>query len=253
MNKFLMVFVMLGGCVLATPDEQNLFEAPRFETPRIDTIEAPGPGLLWQPRWHPEGTLLADHDRELWMVTGHGTRNIVSGDDTLGNISLDEHDAIAMSLEEEACLTPNDVDYWGPGNNNWQPIYGPDEDDRGPFVLDWGNLIRYRTTPEALESWGYYYRWTDYYDGGMDDWESFTDAETLVTLRDGTVVRTELGVYYILHERAYLFRPASLAIRVGYREEQMQEMYEARMRDLVRVTTSFTRDLFDACPAMEEL
>jgi hypothetical protein len=216
-----------------------------YEVPRLDVPFDPP----WFPSWHPQGTLLEDAAGDLWMVGEHDTRLMVSGDDTLGYVSLDEHDAIAMSPLEERCLAPNLEQYWGPGNYDWWPVYGPYEEDPGPFILDGLRHVRRPVAHEALESWGYYWRWMDYFDGGEDEWMSYAFDPEPVPFRDGSLARTELGIYYLLHGRAYLFRPAELAFEVGYREEDMQMMHEARLRELAIVTTSFTRETFETCPS----
>ncbi len=227
---------------------QSRIDAEAIETPALprlrDSLEP-----LWFPRWHPEGTLLVDAADNLWMAGELGTRLEVSGDDSLGNIGLDEHDAISMSPEEERCLIPLWGEYWESGNYAWQPIYGPDEENRGPFILDWEHHIRRPVAHEVLESWGYYWRWMDYFDGGEDEWLTLVYQDEPIPFRDGSLARTELGTYYLLHGRAYLFRPAELALEVGYREEDMQRMSEVRLRELARVTTSLTRETFDTCPA----
>lgn len=214
--------------------------------------DAPPPPVAAWPRSHPIGTLLVDNERELWMVAEGGIRLSVSGDDTLGEIGMDEHDAIPMTAEEERCLFPSS-DYWGPGNFAWQPVYGPHEDDPGPFILDWDRRIRRSVSFEALESWGYYWRWMDYFDGGEDEWQSFTYEGEPVGLRDGTLVHTEYGFYYVVHGRSFFFHPASVAAEAGYHLEDSLSMSDRRLRELAPASTAFTRETFDRCPADEAL
>lgn len=261
--------VSLVGCMageggFANPEPFPIADHPPIvrELPELDfELRCRGCELLeppvfdreseWRPRSHPFGTLLVDHRDELWMVGADGGRLPVSGDDSLGNVGLDEHDAIPMSLEEERCLTPDESRYWGSGNEAWWPVYGPYEEDPGPFILDWARYERRPVSREVLESWGYYWRWMDYFDGGEDEWSSFAFLDEPVPFRDGSLARTELGTYYLVHGRAYLFRPAELALEVGYREEDMQMMSEHRLRQLAVVTTSLRREHFDLCPADE--
>ncbi|MCC6563352.1 hypothetical protein IT087_00490, partial [Candidatus Uhrbacteria bacterium] len=264
MRKLYLVFAFvvawpLPGCVagegdlrdpeMMAPEPVGEFHLPRieaeaFDIPRVRETLDP----VWQPSWHPQGTLLVDAAGDLWMVGEHETRLPVSGDDTLGYVSLDEHDAIPMSPDEERCLVPDESRYWGPGNYAWWPVYGLYEEDRGPFILDGERFVRRPVSHEVLESWGYYWRWMDYFDGGEDEWLSYTFEDDPVPFRDGSLARTELGTYYLLHGRAYLFRPAELALEAGYREEDMQMMNETRLRELAIVTTSFTRETFETCP-----
>lgn len=207
----------------------------------------PAPVAMW-PRSHPVGTLLVDHLGSLWMVIEDGVRAPVSGDDTLANISQDEHDATSMTLEEERCLRTID-DYWGPPNYAWQPVHGPEEDPE-LYVLDWERRLRHPVTYEALDSYGYYTPWLDYYDGGDDDWTSFANAEP-VGIRDGTLVHTEHGFYYVVHNRSFWFNPPGLVSTAGYQPEDALWMRDSRLRELAPASTSFNYDTFDRCPADE--
>jgi hypothetical protein len=207
----------------------------------------PAPVATW-PRSHPVGTLLADHLGDLWMVTADGIRMNVSGDDTLGEISLDEHDATPMTLEEEHCLRPVD-DYWGPPNYAWQPIHGPEADPE-LYVLDWEHHLRHPTSFEALDSYGYYTPWLDYFDGGDDEWSSFTNADP-IGIRDGTLVHTEHGFYYVVHGRSFWFNPSDLVAEAGYQPEDALWMRDSRLRELAPASTSFNYETFDRCPADE--
>jgi hypothetical protein len=205
------------------------------------------PIVTW-PRSHPVGTLLVDHDDALWMVIEQGIRAPVSGDDTLGNISLDEGDATPMTLEEERCLRPAD-DYWGPGNWDWWPVYGPDEADPGPFILNGVTRTRRPVSNEALESWGYYWRWMDYFDGGEDEWLSYAFDPEPIPLRDGTLVHTEHGFYYVVHGRSFYFRPSELVAQAGYHPESAIWMRDTRLRELAPVSTALDYETFNLCPA----
>ena len=262
MKKLLFVFLILSGCVFGVPTEAEAMDtsmpepSPNAELPRFEVpIEEPMASLelhpVWHPRSHPQGTLLVDHDREIWMVTRDGVRQPVSGDDTLGLISLDEHDAVAMTLEEEACLVPDESEHWGPGNEAWWPVWGPDEEDSGPFIIDWDRHTRYRTSIAALESWGYYWRWMDWFDGGADEWASYTDASATIGIRDGTLARTELATYYVVHGRSYAFLPASVATDAGYTDTHVLRLTEAQLRDHAPAATFLDRSSFERCPAME--
>jgi hypothetical protein len=211
----------------------------------------PDPALVatW-PRLHPVGTLLVDHLGDLWMVIEDGVRAPVSGDDTLGEISLDEHDATSMTLEEERCLRTVD-DYWGPSNNSWWPVYGPTEEDPGPFILDGFHHVRRPVSHETLESWGYYWRWMDYFDGGEDEWLSYAYDPEPIPIRDGTLVHTEYGFYYVVHGRSFWFNPDDLVAAAGYHPENALWMRDSRLRELAPASTSFNHETFDRCPADE--
>ncbi len=202
----------------------------------------------WRPRTHPAGTLLVDHEGELWMVMNSAERQIVSGDDSLSYIGVDEDTAIPMSPEEERCLFPIDYRYWSPPSWNWQPVYGPSEEDPGPYMLDWDLRTRSRVTFEALQTWGYVPSLIDWFDFGAEEWASFHEAGP-VGLRPGTLVRTELGIYYVMHDRAYFFTPESLAADAGYQEREMFHLTESRLRELATVTTPLTEEAFNFCPA----
>ncbi|MSO38483.1 MAG: hypothetical protein EXQ69_09600 [Acidimicrobiia bacterium] len=137
---FMFVCVFLGGCrfergALGSYPDAGVGDAAQL-LPRLDCLPdlsppTPTPVATW-PRSHPSQTLLVD---------------------LLGDIGLDAHDAIAMTAEEERCLTPS-TNVWGPPNYGWQPVYGPDEEDRGPFIIDWTANTRHRTSLEALKSYG---------------------------------------------------------------------------------------------------
>jgi len=202
------------------------------------------------PRTHPVGTLLIDQDRELWMMTGYGFRSPVSGDDTLGLIGMNESDAIPMTSEEARCTLERD-DYWIPENNGWWPVYGPFEGDPGPFVLNWISFERRPVSLEALESWGYYTRWLDWFDGGLDEWESYHYNPEPQSLRDGTLVQTESAYYYIVHARSYLFDSSDLATQAGYHIDDAMRLSESRLRELAPSAFVLTRESFNHCPADE--
>lgn len=258
----LSVFIFLfSGCVLdrsplgpayAVPDaatSPNIRldpEPPMLDLDLLDPDAGPAPAV-W-PRSHLVGTLLVDHEDQLWMVVEDGLRMPVSGDDTLGLISLDESDAIRMTPEEERCLTPAE-DYWGPDNFNWWPVYGPHEEDPGPFILDGALWSRRPVSIEALESWGYYWRWMDGFDGGEDEWEMYVFDERPIPIRDGTLVHTEYGFYYVVHGRSFYFSPTELVAEAGYHPESALWMRDRRLRELAPASTALTRESFDFCHA----
>lgn len=255
---WLFVFIMLEpGCELRRERlSENQSNAHDSEAPlychdagisSISEDDASTSAPIW-PSTHPQGTLLVDADGQLWMMTGDGLRAPVSGDDTLGLIGMDESDAVRMTEAEESCTTETN-DYWGPGNNHWWPVYGPLEGDSGPFVLDWMNLERRPISLEVLESWGYYTRWLDWFDGGMDEWDAYTFNPEPLALRDGTLVQTEIGLYYIVHARAFLFHPTGLAHEAGYRTEEAMLMSESRLRELAPPAFALTRESFGRCPS----
>lgn len=264
---FLMSCFLFIGCVLdpssvalAETDAGIVADAelmtPRPDASCAEAADAPGsepdsPPLVpaW-PRSHPVGTLLIDQDDALWMVVEYGVRAPVSGDDTLGYISLDEGDATAMTREEERCLATID-DYWGPGNFDWWPVYGPDEADPGPFILNGVTHTRRPVSNEALESWGYYWRWMDYFDGGEDEWLSYAFDPEPIPLRDGTLVHTEYGYYYVVHGRSFYFRPSELVAQAGYHPENAIWMRDARLRELAPASTSMDYETFNLCPVDE--
>ncbi|MCE9586570.1 hypothetical protein K8R04_04635 [Candidatus Uhrbacteria bacterium] len=257
---FMFVWVFLGGCVLEDGPLPSTVDAgltaDASQLPPILVLDCvsdpsppdPTPVATW-PRSHPSGTLLVDHVGDLWMVADHGIRMQVSGDDTLGEIGLDEHDATMMTLEEERCLTPS-LDYWGPPNYSWQPVYGPDEADRGPFVIDWAHNTRHRTSIEALDSYGYYTRWIDGFDSPGDAWSLLAEGDP-VGIRDGTIVHTQHGFYYVVHGRSFWFNPPDLVAEAGYHPENALWMLDSRLREIAPASTSFEHETFDICPADE--
>lgn len=245
-SKWLMVclgFLFVFGCL---PEEASAHQAHAFEA-RPARIE---PGRLWRPRSHPIGTLLVDGAGELWMVAEGGRREYVAGDDLLGEVALDDGDAISMSPEEERCL-PTTGTEWSPEILSWEPLWGYG-DDENLYVLRQQTYERRLTTPEALLSWGRDAEWIDWYQGQPGTWELFRDIEPDFGMRDGTLVRTELGLYYVARGRSYPFVPSSLAVEVGYRAEAELAMSEARLRAQAPTAFSLTRAVFDRCPADEE-
>ncbi|MCC7522454.1 hypothetical protein IT407_01460 [Candidatus Uhrbacteria bacterium] len=257
----LMFMFLLSGCLLdraplgppLPTSDAGSFPSVHFnpEPPVLDrgllppdADEGPAP---W-PRTYLVGSLLVDHEDQLWMVVDDGIRMPVSGDDTLGYISLDESDAVRMTLEAERCLTPVE-DYWGPDNFNWWPVYGPHEGDEGPFILDSVLGTRRPVSIEALESWGYYWRWMDSFDGGEDEWAMYAFDERPIPIRDGTLVHTEYGFYYVVRGRSFYFSPTELVAEAGYHPESALWMRDRRLRELAPASTSLTRESFDYCPA----
>ncbi len=274
MKKRLIPFVLVGawliqGCVpvgggfgdAGTVDESvdgglgavvRLDEASHFVDFAGEVfIDAPPLASVWRPRWHPQGTLLRDGSRDLWMTVSSSRRRPVAGDDVLGEVGLDDRNAILMTSEEERCLLPEpDDEYWYPENYAWQPLYGPYEYEN-LYLVDWEHRTRRIASIEALDSWGYFTPWLDYFDGRLEMWESLALLEEPLRFRDGALVRTDIATYFLLHGRAYIFYPQSLAEEAGYRSEEMLRMTESRLRALALVTTALTRDLFDSCPADE--
>ncbi|MEK7473522.1 MAG: hypothetical protein AAB668_02230 [Patescibacteria group bacterium] len=268
MRKFLYPFAFVGawlvqGCVpteggfgdAGTADESaegGLGSGFRFDLERSFAIDAPPLPAVWRPRLHPPGTMLVDHSRDLWMVVTGLERRSIAGDDVLGEAGLSDHNAIRMSPDEERCVVPvADDEYWYPENGAWRPFYGPHEDD-GLYLVDWEHRTRRPASIETLYSWGYSASRLDDYDGDMDEWDALSVLEEPLRFRDGTIARTEIATYYLLYGRAYIFVPQTLAEEAGYRLEDMLDIREALLRTLARVTTAFTRDYFDLCPAEGE-
>lgn len=231
-------FLVLFGCVAPEPAAaESTFTARPAGFP---------PARLWRPRSHLVGTLLVDHDGELWMVSEGGRRDYVSGDDLLGEISLDDSDAILMTAEEERCLPISGAD-WSPEILNVEPLWGYG-DDENLYVLDWSAYERHLTTPEALLSWGRDAEWIDWFQGRPERWEMFRTVDPPFGFRDGTLVRTELGLYYVGRGRSYPFVPSSLAEEAGYDPDEALEMRDARLRDLAPTAFGLTRASFEHCP-----
>lgn len=204
----------------------------------------------WQPRMHPPGTLLLDHNRDLWMVTNWFERRRVTGNDLLEIAGINGSEAILMSREEERCMIAAESQAWVPINDDWQPLYGPNEDER-LYIVDWRARTRKPASLEALRSWGYYPYWIDQFDGPEEQWNSLTDVTPPLSFRDGTVVRTEEGPFFLLHGEAHPFVPPELAAGVGYVERFFVQLPHARLEDLVQFGDAFTRETFSACPADE--
>lgn len=208
---------------------------------------------VWRPRTHPPGTLLMDRDREMWMVVNRLERRSVSGDDVLAETGLGTGDAIRMSPEEERCLLPvPDVEYWYPEIMRWHPVLGPGDDEQ-VYVLDWERRLRRRTSLLELASHGFSSHWLDQFDAGDEAWRSFESVEPSFSFRDGQIVRTEEGLYYLLRGEAHTFRPAELAREAGYLERSVTELPHERLEDLVSFGDPFTRETFTICPADEPI
>lgn len=204
---------------------------------------------IWRPHAHPPGTLLMDRDRVMWMVVNRLERREVSGDDVLAETGLGTGEAIRMSPAEERCLLPvPDVEYWYPEIMRWHPVLGPGDDEQ-VYVLDWERYLRRRTTLPELASHGFSSHWLDQFDAGDEAWRSFEDIEPPFSFRDGQIVRTEDGLYYLLGGEAHAFLPPELAIEAGYSERSFMSIPHARLEDLVAFGEPFTREHFDACPA----
>jgi hypothetical protein len=246
------VFVLVG-CESGEGDASfpaNSFDADLASVHWPDVAVVADAPILepWRPRTHLQGTLLVDRAGELWMMGADAVRLRVSGDDTLGLIAMDDGDAIPMSEEAERCLAVSDLD-WGPGNENWAPYYPPGDDDTGPYMLDGVLLERRPVSREALISWGYSWDWIESYDGGDEEWSSYTLVDEPVPLRDGTIVHTEYGFYYVARGRSYYFRPTVLAAEVGFRLEDSLSIPDRRLREIAPVAFALTRETFDRCPA----
>jgi len=256
MKKMLPLFAVLGGCVLAAPAPLEAQDAPPFDPPEFHLPSARVEGLpelelheTWHPRSHPMGTLLLDSSRHLWMVTGSGLRRPVNGDDTLGEIGLGFEDAIPMSDEEERCVVADrGSDYWYPEIEDWHPVFGPYEDEN-LYVLNWDSLERRITSPEAMQSYGLNTMWIDWFDASDEQWYMFEDEDPPFPMRDGALVRTELGLYYVVHGRSYYFWPQTLAEEAGYHTESALEMHDARLRDVAPAAFTLERWGFELCPA----
>ncbi|KAA0206052.1 hypothetical protein EDM68_03520 [Candidatus Uhrbacteria bacterium] len=208
---------------------------------------------VWRPRTHPPGTLLRSADRVMWMVVNRLERREVSGDDVLAETGLGTGDAIRMSPEEERCLRPvPDVEYWYPEIMRWHPVIGPG-DDEGVYVLDWERRLRRSTAPAVLDSHGFSSHWLDPFDAGDEAWASFEEVGPLFSFRDGQIVRTEEGLYYLLRGEAHAFRPPELAREAGYLERGITDLPHERFEDLVAFGEPFTRETFTICPADEPI
>lgn len=229
----------------------NLDPELRFELPRFDPetrFEA-----LWKPRAHPPGTLLVDSERELWMVVNWLERRPVAGSDTLAEVGLSRNDAIQMSSEEERCLVPvPDDEYWYPEIMTWKPKIGFRDDD-GLYVLNHERGLRRRTSLEAIESHGYYADWLERFNDDVHAWNAFEEVDPPLSFRDGTVVRTENGTYFMQNNEAHPFVPPELVVQAGYRERSVTYLPHSRLEELARIGDPFTREIFSICPADEPI
>lgn len=229
-----------GFAALARADAGVITFTPTYPVPSVITPE-------WAPHSHPVGTLLEDRLGELWMVTSDGRRVLVTGDDLLGEVSLDDGDAILMSAEEERCLVADASELWHPDILDWGPYYGYGEDEN-LYVLNDVTWERRLTTPEAMRSWGRNPDWIDWFDFSERRWLMYHDVDPPFGLRDGTLVRTEFALYYVARGRSYVFMPEVLATEAGYHPEEALEMDDARLRELAPVAFAITRESFEHCP-----
>ncbi len=214
-------------------------------TPEPDA-SLPTPEAMW-PRSHPSGTLLVDHEQQFWMVGERGMRLPVRSSDDIGAVGLLPRDAIPMTHEEERCLTP-EASYWTAPNFNWWPVYGPDESDHGPFVVDWEAGFRYPISLEALKSYGYYVSQIDNYDDPSIAWSDLGVGDP-IGLREGSIVHTEYGFMYVVHGRSFYLSPRDLVADAGFHPENAVWMSDARLRELAPPSFEMTHDTFDLCPA----
>jgi len=255
MKKWILVFAILTGCMGSAPAEAQAIDPPTLVQPRFHEPSARVPGLpdlelAWHPRSHPTGTLLVDHERVYWMAQADGIRRLVTGDDVLGDAGLSFGDAVHMSLEEERCLPADDFNPWRPEIIDWWPVYGPG-DDENLYVLNNASLERRITSEEAMRSWGFDPMWFDWFDAGTEQWLMFEDVDPPFPFRDGTLVRTELGLYLVAHGRSFYFLPQSLAEEAGYHTDSALTMRDARLRELAPASTAMERFDFEFCPADE--
>jgi hypothetical protein len=255
MRKYALMFAILSGCVMAAPAAAQTADEPAMVATIFHQPSARVPGLpvlepVWQPRSHPTGTLLVDHERVYWMAQADGVRRIVTGDDVLGDAGLGFGDAVHMSSEEERCLPADDFNPWYPEIIDWWPVYGPG-DDETLYVLNNASLERRITSPEAMRSWGFDPMWFDWFDAGDEQWLMFEDVDPPFPFRDGTLVQTELATYLIAHGRSFAFIPASLVMEAGYGEVQRLHLTEARLRELAPASFALERSNFDVCPTDE--
>lgn len=260
MRYYLCVFVCLimSACSL----DRGALGMPVFQDAGVETADANperldpvchfvadlAPEPAW-PRSHPTGTLLVDHEHGLWMVGESGTRLPIRGSDDIGAVGLLPRDAIPMTHEEERCLTPV-AEYWTAPNTNWWPVYGPDEDDPGPFIVDWEAGFRYPISLEALKSYGYYIDLIDDYDDPTMAWSDLGIGDT-IGLREGSLVHTQYGFMYVVHGRSFYLSPRDLVADAGFHPENAVWMSDQRLRELAPPSFEMTHDTFDLCPADE--
>ncbi len=249
MRIHVVCFLFLG-LFSACSFDRSALGAPAFPSdagsPASDAASPPEP--VW-PRSHPEGTLLVDHEHALWMVGEHGFRLPISSSDDIGAVGLLPRDATAMTSEEERCLTPA-ADRWNPPNADWWPVYGPDEQDPGPYAVDQAALVRYPISLEAVKSYGYYIDLLDFYDDPVVEWSSLAVGDP-IGLREGTLVHTEYGFSYVAHGRSFYLSPLDLVADAGFHPENSLSMSDLRLRELAPPAFEMTRDSFDFCPADE--
>lgn len=229
--------------------DRRLIEV-RFDLDQEFVIDAPPLLRFRRPLTHPPGTLLVDRDRGLWMVVNWFERRFVSNAELVGEVGVDVRGAIRMSSGEERCLVPDASEYWEPENFAWQPLYGPYKDEN-LYLVDWDQRTRRIASVEALRSWGYSPHWINQFDGLDEQWNSLEDVEPPLPFRDGTVLRTEEGVFFLLHGEAHPFTPPDLVFEAGYRERDFLDLPHSRLEDLAGFGDPFTRETFTVCPADE--
>jgi len=218
----------------------------------------PGPDPIWRPRAHPPGTLLEDGAGELWMVENWLERRLVSGDDILGEVGLNEVDAIPMSAAEEHCIVPLDDEYWYPRSTGWYEYYSPvfDEvtpsEDSGLWLLSWDRHLRRRSSPDALKSWGFS-PWIDDFDEYDGDWSSFRPIGRPLGFRDGSMFLTERDeYYYMIDDVAWRIDPV-LAVSAGYHLGLATRTLHDRFFHQTRLGGELVREIFAICPTLEPI
>lgn len=218
----------------------------------------PVPDPVWRPSAHPPGTLLSDSAGNLWMVENWLERRLVSGDDILGEVELNDADAIPMSAAEERCLIPVDDEYWYPRSTGWYDYYSPVSDDistvadDGLWLINRDRQLRRRSSPDAFKSWGFG-PWTNDFTDGDGDWASFRPINSPLGFRDGSMFLTERGeYYYMIDDGAWRIDPV-LAESVGYNLDLSIRTTHDRFFRQTHFVGELVREAFSICPALESI
>ena len=200
---------------------------------------------MWRPRWHPMGTLLKDASGDFWMVENPFERAPAFSSDLLAEVGLRGRNAISMSSEEERCLAPvNDHD-WAPREiDGWEPA----ADVRGQTWVYHSALgFRRMASSEVLASWGFSSH-PRFFPGTVEVWRNLRVVNPL-GFRDGQLIQTETGTYYLMHNEAWNFEDETLLEEAGYTASTLLHTTDARLFDQLDLVGTFTHEDFSACTA----
>lgn len=193
-------------------------------------------------RAHLPGTVLRDHGGTYWMVVAWPERARIPDDQRRRAHLQVDHVPVMTSLEE-MCLRDRGTPWLA--DVMWELIRLPS----GERVY----LDRTRHLRRSAESWTIQARNDDangapLWGGSMEELRRTYRDVGRMPLPEGTLLRTERGLFFYSEGKSHPFTTEALAREVGYRPERAVVLSESDRVTYGETAAPLTADVFTTCP-----